>query len=195
MSKFRIAITLTSSLSVDEEYLKLTRDVARYLAEHDFGIVFGGTAYGMMLELAQTYKTAGGTDLVGVMAKDLMAVTKGYVPYDKLDETHMEDSMENRKHKMVTLADAFLILPGGYGTFEELGTMLGGRINKLYDKPIAILNYKGFYDQMLAFFSMMVDKNFSKIRYEDVCLISEDLAEITNYFSNYQPEELADKFV
>jgi cytokinin riboside 5'-monophosphate phosphoribohydrolase len=192
---YRIAITLTSSLGVDEKFLNLTRGVAATIASHGLGIVYGGTAYGMMFELAQSYKSAGGTDLVGVMAKDLMAVTKGYVPFDELDTSILVDTMEERKRVIIEKADALMILPGGYGTLEEIGTIIGGRVNKLFDKPIAILNIDGFYDELLSFFEKLYSERFSKIAHTDYCFVSDRIEDVLEYFSNYQPSELADKFV
>jgi len=188
-------ITLTSSMNVDEKYLELTKTVSKAFAENGLGIVFGGTAYGMMKELAQIYKDSGGDDLVGVMAEDLMKVTKGYVAYEKLDESYLMPSMEERKLVMIEKSDAFLILPGGYGTLEEIGSIIGGRANKLYDKPIAILNLDGFYDQFLEWMNSMQEKKFSKINYKDIIFVSEDIEEIMKYFNNYKKEELQDKFV
>ena len=121
----KIGITLTSSLSVGQAYIDLTEKVAKTLADKNYGIVFGGTDYGMMSTLANAYKDAGGAELIGVMAKDLMAVTKGYIAYDKLDASFLEETMENRKHRIVEQSDAFIILPGGYGTFEEIGSIIG----------------------------------------------------------------------
>lgn len=191
----RIGITLTSSLSVGQEYINLTKSVAERLASDGVGIVYGGTNYGMMSELARTYKSSGGIDLTGVMAKDLMAVTKGYVAFDDLDHVYLEETMNDRKRRIVSESDAFIILPGGYGTFEELGEIIGGKVNKLYDKPIALFNYGGFYNTLLAFLDEMQKKNFSKVPLNDFVFASEDLDEILNYINNYQLKELEDKFV
>lgn len=191
----KIGITLTSSLSVGQEYIDLTETVARTLAEQGHGIVYGGTDYGMMSTLASSYKAAGGTDLTGVMAKDLMAVTKGYVAYERLDTSFLEETMENRKHRIVEQSDAFIILPGGYGTFEEIGSIIGGKVNKLYDKPIALYNFNGFYDTLVTFLDEMQQKDFSKIPITEFVFISDNLDDILNHFTAYQVKELADKFV
>jgi len=191
----KVGITLTSSLSVGQEYIDLTRKVAERLANEKMGIVYGGTDFGMMSELAKTYKDAGGNDLTGVMAKDLMVVTKGYVAFDGLDKTYLEETMDDRKHRIVFESDAFIILPGGYGTFEEIGEIIGGKVNKLYDKPIAIFNYDGFYDTLIKFLDEMQQKNFSKVPLSDFVFIGSDLNDILNYFKNYQTKELADKFI
>lgn len=190
----KIGITLTSSLAVGQEYITLTQQLAEYLARHHMGIVYGGTNYGMMATLAEAYKNAGGTDLTGVMAKDLMRVTKNYVAYPNLDHSFLEATMEDRKRQIITLSDAFMILPGGYGTLEEIGTILGGKANKLFDKPIAFYNFNGFYDTFLRFLDEMQGKLFSKIPYDELCFISEDISKIIDYCANYQPKELADKF-
>jgi len=190
-----IGITLTSSLSVGQEYIDLTETVAQTIAGKNFGIVYGGTDYGMMSTLATAYRQAGGSDLTGVMAKDLMAVTKGYIAFDGLDASYLEDTMEDRKHRIVEQSDAFIILPGGYGTFEEIGSIIGGKVNKLYDKPIAIYNYGGFYNTMIAFLDEMQQKDFSKIPISEFVFVSDNLDDILTHFETYKAKELADKFV
>ena len=191
----RVGITLTASLEVGQEYIDLTRKIASYLAEKGVGIVYGGTAYGMMITLGETYKQAGGKDLNGVLAKDLMRVTKNYVAYEGLDHTYIEETMEDRKRKIADLSDALLILPGGYGTFEEIGTIVGGKANKIFNKPIAFYNYKGFYDKLLGYFDDIHAKQFSKISPDQLVLPSTDMDEILDYFKNYKAIDLVDKFV
>ena len=75
-----------------------------------------------------------------------------------------------------------MILPGGYGTFDVLGELIGGTINKLYDKPIAILNYGGFYDTLIKFLDEMQAKDFSKVPLSEFVFISINLDEILDYF-------------
>ena len=191
----KIGITLTSSLHVGQEYIDLTRDIAEKLAKRGHSIVYGGTAYGMMLELAETYKNAGGKEIIGVMAKDLMAVTKRYEAYSGLDEEHLMETMGKRKEKIIGLSDAFIILPGGYGAMEELGDIFGGKVNKLYDKPIAVYNYGGFYDTLLSFFDELVAKEFSKISYQKVIFASDNFEEILEHLENYLSQVIDDKFV
>lgn len=191
----KIGITLTSSLEVGQEYIDLTERVAREIAARHYGIVYGGTDYGMMHALAAAYTTAGGNDLTGVMAKDLMAVTKGYIAYDKLSQTFLEDTMEDRKRRIVSESDAFVILPGGYGTFEEIGSIIGGKVNKLYDKPIALINYDGYYDQLIRFLSDMQGRQFSKIAPSEIVYVCQTVEQALNYFEEYETHELQDKFV
>ena len=83
-----IGISLTSSLDVDQKYITLTESVARALAQKGHGIVYGGTSYGMMKKLAEAYKQNGGDSLCGIIAEDLIAVTKKSEKFDQLDEEH-----------------------------------------------------------------------------------------------------------
>lgn len=193
--RFRIWITLTSSLDVDKKYIDLTHEIASKIAEKKLWIVYGWTAYWMMLELANSYKSNWGTDLVGIMAEDLMRSTKWYIAFDQLDEKHIVQTMEDRKKLIVEKSDWFLILPGWYGTIEEIGTIVWGRVNKLFDKPIAIFNLDGFYDELLSFFSMIKKDKFSKIDYKDICFISDNMEDILIYFKNNKKTELSDKFI
>lgn len=191
----RIGITLTSSLDVDQRYIDLTDVVAKTIATSGNGIVYGGTDYGMMSRLAESYKLAGGKDLCGVMAKDLMSVTKNYKKFDGLDEEHVVNTMEDRKRKIIELSDAYIILPGGWGTFEEIGSIVGGQANKLYSKPIAFFNFEGYYDTLFDFLQKMFREKFSRINPNEIFFSSDNLDLILKFFDEYSSKELRDKFV
>lgn len=107
----------------------------------------------------------------------------------------MEDTMDDRKHRIVSESDGFIILPGGYGTFEEIGKIIGGKVNKLYDKPIALFNYDGFYNTLIRFLDEMQNKSFSKVPLTEFVLVSDSLDEIMQHLREYQVKELEDKFV
>lgn len=191
----KITLSLTSSLSVDPCYLGITKTIARHIAQQGHSLVFGGTAYGMMEVLADEYKSAGGKELIGVMAQDLIDVTPNYRAHSELDQSYILPTMVLRKQKMMDLADAFLMLPGGYGTLEEITAYLGGNVNKLYSKPFAFYNYNGFYDKFFQFLSDLKNKGFSKVAPSDVSFISDDLDSIFEYFQNFQKQNIKDKFV
>jgi hypothetical protein len=189
-----IGITLTSSMHVGQQYIDLTRDVVARIAQRGHGIVYGGTAYGMMLELAKTYQDAGGPRLIGVMAEDLMRVTKGYQAFEGLTERHVLPTMGARIAKIAELSDAIIMAPGGFGTLEELAAYVGGKVNKIHSKPLAILNFEGFYDTFIAFCTEMNRKEFSKVKLEDVAFVSDSIDAILDYFASYQPGDVPDKF-
>ncbi|MBP7831986.1 MAG: TIGR00730 family Rossman fold protein [Bacteroides sp.] len=191
----KIGITLTSSLSVGQEYIDLTHNVAEMLARNGFGVVYGGTEYGMMAELAQSYKNAGGNELIGIMSEELKSVTKGYKAFENLDNAIWTNQMGERIRKIIDTSDGYIILPGGYGTLEELMSILGGKANKIYDKPIVLLNHNHYYDKLVAFLDEMQNKEFSKIAIRELAHICETPEDIINYFNTYSQSTLPDKFV
>lgn len=191
----KIGITLTSSLAVGQEYIDLTCNVAQMLAQNNFGVVYGGTEYGMMAELAKSYKDAGGKELIGIMSEELKSVTKEYKAFENLDEAIWTNQMGERIRKIIDTSDGFIILPGGYGTLEELMSILGGKANKVYDKPIVILNHNHYYDTLLTFLDEMQQKQFSKIAIKELVQVTENLDSVVNYFKSYSPTVLPDKFV
>lgn len=191
----KIGITLTSSLSVGQEYIDLTRTVAKVLAHNGFGVVYGGTEYGMMAELAQSYKNAGGNELIGVMSEELKSVTKEYKAFENLDKAIWTNQMGERVRGIIDNSDGFIILPGGYGTLEEMMSIVGGKANKIFDKPIVILNHNHYYDTLIAFFEEMQNKQFSKITIGELVHVCETLDDIVNYFKSYSQTMLPDKFV
>lgn len=191
----KIGITLTSSLSIGQEYINLTRMVAEILAKNNFSIIYGGTDYGMMGELAEAYKAAGGKELIGIMSKELQGVTKNYKTYSKLDVAIWEDRIIERIGKINDLADGFIILPGGYGTLEEMMSIVSGKANKLHNKPIVILDFNGFYKTFISFMDEVYEKNFSKINIKELVYICESIDDIVDYFKSYKEVPLPDKFV
>ncbi len=190
-----IGISLTSSLDVGQEYIDLTEQVATRFAQKGYGIVYGGTSYGMMEKLAESYKQHEGKHLVGIVAEDLMSVTKNYRKFGKLDEEYVVKTMEERKTKIISLSDAYLILPGGYGSFEEIASVVGGQANKLFSKPIAFFNYKDYYKHLFEFFGKMYQSKFSRVNPSHLYLVSDNLEEILHFFENYSKKTLPDKFV
>lgn len=191
----KIGLFLTSSMSVGQEYIDLTRLMGQRLARENFGIVYGGTDYGMMKELAVSYKEAGGSDLAGIMSKELESVTKNYKAFEHLDQSFWEDRIIDRVRKINDLADGFVFLPGGYGALEEMMSIIGGKANKLHDKPIVLYNYDNFYDKLLEFWREMHNKQFSKIAIEEIVYVCCQPDDVINYLKTYSPKVLADKFV
>jgi hypothetical protein len=191
----RIGITLTSALSVGQEYIDLTRTVVTEIAKRNHSIVYGGTEYGMMKELAEGYKQANGKELIGVMSHELAAVTVGYKAYPKLDTELWVEKMGERTRHIFDLADGILILPGGYGTIEELATYVGTKANKIADKPIVLFNKNDFYTDFIKMMTIIFDKGFSKIKIEDLVMVTTDLTAALDYLESYTTTSLPDKFV
>ena len=115
------------------------------LVARDIGIVYGGAQVGLMGLLAERALAAGG-EVIGVIPRDLFARE---VPHRGVTRLVEVDSMHERKARMTELADAFVALPGGVGTLEELFEVFTWRLLGIHDKPVALLDPDGFYDPLV----------------------------------------------
>ena len=140
------------------EYAAATRALARELARRRLGLVFGGGNVGLMGVLADEMLSAGG-DVVGVIPHALMAREIGHTGVPTL---HVVDSMHERKALMADLADAFIALPGGVGTLDELFEAITWTQLGLHRKPCGLLNVGGFYDGLLQFLDHAWTEGFIK---------------------------------
>ena len=154
----RICVFCGSSSGARTSYTEAAASLGRYLATHRIGLVYGGGNVGLMGTLADAVLAAGG-EVIGVMPRSLVAKE---ISHRGLTELRVVDSMHERKAQMADLADAFIALPGGYGTFEEFCEVLTWTQLGLHRKPCGILNVDGYYDQLLALFDHAVAEKFLK---------------------------------
>lgn len=135
-------------------YAAAARELARLLAQRGITVVYGGARVGLMGVLADAALAAGG-EVVGVIPADLVAVE---IAHEGLTELHVVSSMGERRHRMSELSDAFVTLPGGFGTLEELfGTVTAVQVGA-HTKPCGLLNVDGFFNGLLRFLDHAVDE-------------------------------------
>ncbi len=142
-----IAVFCAAANGARPEYRAAAEELGRLLAKRGIGLIYGGAAVGLMGACADA-ALAGGGRVVGVIPQVLVDQE---VAHNGVRELHVVDTMHTRKRLMGEMADAFLILPGGFGTFEELFEVLAWQTLKLHAKPVVLVNTAGFYDTMLAF--------------------------------------------
>jgi uncharacterized protein (TIGR00730 family) len=147
VSQKSIAVFCAASEGVRPEYRAVATELGRALAEHHLGLIYGGAKVGLMGAVADAALAAGG-HVVGVIPHVLV---DHEIAHQGITELHVVDTMHTRKALMGEKSDAFLILPGGFGTFEELFEVLAWQTLKLHAKPVVLLNVAGFYDRMLEF--------------------------------------------
>jgi hypothetical protein len=138
------------------DYLQAARDLGAALAQRGITVVYGGGHIGMMGALADSALAAGGR-VVGVIPQHLM---RPEVAHQGLTELQVVDSMHTRKRMMASRADAFVVLPGGYGTLEEMFEMITWRQLQLHARPVGLVNVAGFFDQLLAFLHQATQQEF-----------------------------------
>jgi uncharacterized protein (TIGR00730 family) len=152
----RICVFCGSSPGARPGYASAATSLARYPLAKGIGIVYGGGKLGLMGMLADAALAAGGK-VVGVIPRSMVTKERSHTG---LSELRVVASMHERKALMAELSDAFIALPGGYGTFEEFCEVLTWTQLGLHRKPCGILNVEGYYDHLLALFDRAVDEQF-----------------------------------
>jgi uncharacterized protein (TIGR00730 family) len=152
----RIAVFAGSSMGSRPEFAALAADLGRSLAQAGVGIVYGGASVGLMGVLADAAGAVGG-EVIGVIPQLLVDAEIAAEGLARLD---VVDSMHTRKARMAELSDAFVALPGGLGTLDELFEILTWRQLRLHAKPIMLLDVGGFWEPLLAFVALQVQDGF-----------------------------------
>jgi len=142
-----IAVFCASANGARPEYRAAAEELGRAIAQRGLGLIYGGARVGLMGAVADAALAAGG-HVVGVIPHVLVDKE---VAHQGITELHVTSTMHTRKALMAEKADAFLILPGGYGTFEEMFEVLAWQTLKIHSKPVVLLNVAGFYDKLLEF--------------------------------------------
>ena len=153
---FSICVYLGSRPGENPAFTQSAIQVGTWIGEHGGQLVYGGGKSGLMGTVAEATRKAGGR-VVGVIPK---ALVDKELANQHCDELHIVDNMHERKAMMAERSDAFVALPGGIGTFEELFEIWTWRQLGYHDKPIGLLNVDGYYDGMLGFLDTSVKSGF-----------------------------------
>ena len=152
----RICIFCGSHLGNDESFAAMAREAAQTIVRAGYGIVYGGGSVGLMGIVADAALAAGG-EVIGVIPQTL---AHSEIAHPGLAQLHIVSTMHERKALMEGASDAFVALPGGFGTMDEFCEILSWRQLRIHNKPIGLLNYRGYYDALLALFDKMVVEGF-----------------------------------
>jgi uncharacterized protein (TIGR00730 family) len=150
-------------------YRQAAEDLGREIVRRGWGLVYGGGSVGLMGVVADAV-LAGGGEVVGVIPE--MLATKELL-HTGATKMHIAPTMHARKALMEELADAFIALPGGYGTFEELLEIITWAQLGIHAKPIGLLNASHFYDGLTRFFDHAIEEGFIKARQRGLVVVAE----------------------
>lgn len=160
-------------------------ELAQHIATKGFGIVYGGASIGLMGQVADTVLEHGG-EVVGVIPEFMLDYE---IAHSQLTELHIVKSMHERKALMAERASAFIALPGGLGTFEEiLEIATWGQLNQ-HQKPMIIYNVNRFYDALIAQLDHAVDEGFLPPQHRAKLIICENPEQISNVIKNLNSPE------
>ena len=157
-----------------DEYVAAARDTARLLAQGGVELVYGGGHVGLMGALADEALKHGGR-VVGVIPQHLM---RPEVAHQGLTELIVVDSMHTRKQTMALRSDAFVVLPGGFGTIEEMFEMLTWLQLRLQDKPVGLLNVAGYFDSLLQFLEHAAREGLIRREHHDLLRVEQTPARL-----------------
>ncbi len=176
----RICVFCGSSKGLKPRYQEVAQAVGKELVRRNLGLVYGGGNIGLMTVVAEAVLTGGG-DVQGIIP-DFM-VEQGVARQD-LSALHVVGSMHERKALMADLSDAFVALPGGYGTLEEFCEMITWRQLRIHQKPCGLLNVDGFFDGLLTFINHQVQEGFVTQENRSLILTSSNPAELLDLLSD-----------
>jgi uncharacterized protein (TIGR00730 family) len=169
----RVAVYCGSADGNDPTYLTEARALGAAVAAAGLGMVYGGASTGLMGATADA-AMAGGAEVIGVLPSVLAG---SEVAHRGLTRLEIVATMHERKARMVALADAFLILPGGYGTLDELLEILTWAQLRIHAKPVVLINTIGYWDALLAFLDSAVVAGFLKHSNRDLLWVAADAKE------------------
>jgi len=185
-----VTVYCSSSSALSKSYFEAGAAVGRALAENDWALVYGGNSVGLMKTVADAARAAGGC-VVGITPQ--LMVDKGI--HDALaDELVITNGMRDRKALMEERGDAFLTLPGGLGTFEEIFEIIVGKQLKYHDKAIVLLNVDGYFTPLLSMIDHGIEQRFIKPSVRELYFVAETVAEAVEHFRLYRPPAVADKW-
>lgn len=152
----KITVYCGASMGNNPRYIEAARELGEWIAKNGHALVYGGGNVGLMGIIADTVLENGG-EVIGVIPTFLLEAEKGH---DGLHTLEVVDSMLVRKARMMELGDAFVAMPGGLGTLEEIAEVISQRRLRLMDKPCAFYNIDGYYDMMKPVLGKMVECEF-----------------------------------
>jgi uncharacterized protein (TIGR00730 family) len=178
-----IAVYCGSSNGVDPSYVRCAHDFGALLADEGIALVYGGGNVGLMGAVADGALRAGG-EVHGVITEALRVKELAHL---ELTSLVVVDTMHERKAAMADRADAFVALPGGFGTFDELFEVITWTQLGIHEKPCGMLNHKGFFDDLVAFIDKTTAAGFIKPVHRDTVVVESDGAGMLQKLRVWEP--------
>src|SRR5262245_34399592 len=179
----RVCVFAGSSSGADAAYADAAPQLGRTLGGRRIGVVYGGACVGLMGTMADA-ALAAGADVIGVIPSALMAKE---IAHRGLTDLRVVSSMHERKALMADLSDAFIALPGGWGTLEEFFEVLTWAQLGLHRKPCGLLNVHGYFDRLLSFLDHSVDEGFVRREFRSMIAVADSPHPLLDMLSSYRP--------
>ncbi len=186
-----ICVYASSSQDLAKEYFVSAENLGRLLGRQGYDLVFGGGGIGLMGACARGFHQEG-RKVISVIPEYLKLPG---VYYEESDELYVTESLRKRKRIMEDLSEAFLVLPGGFGTLEELLEIITLKQLGQHNKAIVILNTCGFYDKLKDIFEYLIEEKFAQERHLNLFYFTDNEDDALDYLLNYKSEKAIPKWV
>jgi len=187
----RVCVFCGSSPGARPAYAEAAEELAGLLAGEGIGLVYGGGGVGLMGRLADAM-LAGGGEAIGVIPSALVAREIGHTG---LSELRVVGSMHERKALMAELSDAFVALPGGLGTLEELFEVYTWSQLGLHRKPCALLDVEGYYTDLAGFLAHAVEERFVREEHRAMLIVEREPRALLERLESFEPEGVQPKWI
>lgn len=177
-----IAIYCGSAFGNEPIYTEKAKDLIKEFTKQNINIVYGGSKSGLMGVISNE-AIKQGLEVTGVITNDLALKE---IENDKITKIHRVDNIKDRKQLMEDLSQAYIALPGGFGTLDEIFEILTLVQIGEYNKPCAFYNINGYYDKLIEFLESCQKQGFIHKRFIDMIIVSDDAKEIIKKIQNYQ---------
>jgi hypothetical protein len=185
-----ICVFCGSSVGRSENYKIKARSLGKILALQKITLVYGGGNIGVMRVIADSVLENGG-EVIGVMPGHIVDKE---IAHKLITKLHIVKTMHERKALMADLSDAFIALPGGFGTFDELFEVLTWNQLDIISKPAGLLNINGYFDHLLAFIDHAVSEKFVRQEHKNNLIVEEDELRLLERLASFEPQK-AEKWI
>jgi uncharacterized protein (TIGR00730 family) len=180
----RACVFCGSSKGARAAYTTAAKALGQALVKRNIGLVYGGSSIGLMRVIADTVLAEGG-EVIGVIPQSLV---RREVAHQNLTEQHIVNTMHERKALMAELADAFIAMPGGMGTFDEFCEILTWAQLGIHQKPCGVLNVENYFTPLMAMFDHAVTEGFLRDSHRALVLAASDPEILLGKLAAYQPQ-------
>lgn len=183
----KLCVYGASSSTIDKSFIDAGEALGRAIAQRGHTVVYGGGAEGMMGAAARGAKEKNG-EIIGI-APSFFKVDGSL--FEGCTEFIYTDNMRQRKELLETRSDAYIVTPGGAGTYDEFFEIFTLRQLNRHTKAIAILNINGYFDPLIALLGNAIEKNFMTEANRELYFVSDNIDETLEYIENYKPVEFS----
>lgn len=185
-----ICVYSSSSDALAPAYFEAAQELGAHIARAGYALVFGGAKVGLMGELARAAHACQGR-VIGVIPENIRM--RG-VAYELADELLVTPDLRSRKAMMEARADAFIALPGGFGTLEEVMEVLTLKQLQVHSKPVVLVNTLSFYNRLMDLFEHYYHEQFARPQYRQLYFLAPDAASAIAHIDTYVPPSLESKW-